>query len=75
MVGEKGIAYHPEHQIARAEEHRVAVTDGKSVDFDLLVYMPPIRPPRPLSGSGLVDDSGSEPDLMDSAWRRFDERT
>lgn len=58
MVEGKGIAYHPEHQIARAEEHRVVFTDGTSVDFDHLEYMPPIRPPRALSGSGLVDESG-----------------
>jgi sulfide:quinone oxidoreductase len=66
MVEQKGIAYHPEHLIARAEPRRVLFTDGASVDFDLLVYVPPIRPPSVLADSALVDDSG---------WVRVDRHT
>jgi sulfide:quinone oxidoreductase len=58
MVEQKGIAYHPEHQISRADEQRVSFTDGRAADFDLLVYVPPIRPPSALASSGLVDKSG-----------------
>jgi sulfide:quinone oxidoreductase len=58
MVEQKGIAYRPGHQIARAETRRVHFTDGEAVDFDLLVYVPPIRPPAALASSGLVDESG-----------------
>lgn len=58
MVERKGITYRPEHLIARAEPGRVTFTDGTTADFDLLVYVPPIRPPRVLKGSPLVDDSG-----------------
>jgi sulfide:quinone oxidoreductase len=58
MVEEKGIAYHPEHQIARVEGGHVAFTNGARTEFDLLVYVPPIRPPRALSDSGLTDESG-----------------
>jgi sulfide:quinone oxidoreductase len=58
MVAQKGIVYRPEHQIARAEPRRVHFTDGEALDFDLLVHVPPIRPPRALAGSGLVNESG-----------------
>ena len=66
MVEAKGIVYRPEHQIARADEGRITFTDGATVDCDLLVYVPPIAPPRGLQGSGLVDESG---------WIRVDRRT
>jgi len=66
MVEQKGIAYHPEHQIARVEGGHVEFTNGVRAGFDLLVYVPPLRPPRALSGSGLVDESG---------WVRVDRQT
>jgi sulfide:quinone oxidoreductase len=58
MVEEKGVAYHPDHQIARVEGTQVAFTNGVRAEFDLLVYVPPIRPPRVLAHSGLTDESG-----------------
>ena len=58
MVEQKGIAYHPEHQITRVEGKQLVFTNGTRAELDLLVYVPPIRPPRALAGSGLVDDSG-----------------
>ena len=58
MVEGKGIAYHPSHQIARAEEGRVLFTDGAAPDADLLVYVAPIKPPAVLAASGLVDGTG-----------------
>ncbi len=66
MVEQKGIRYYPEHLIARAEPGRVLFTDGATADFDLLVYVPAIRPPSVLADSGLVDDSG---------WVRVDRHT
>ncbi len=66
MVEQRGIAYYPEHQIARAEGRRVVFTDGVTRDFDLLVYVPPIRPPLALRDSGLVDETG---------WVRVDRHT
>ncbi len=58
MVEQKGIAYHPEHQIARVAGGQIEFTNGVRAGYDLLVYVPPIRPPRALSESGLVDQSG-----------------
>lgn len=66
MVEQKGIAYRPEHQVAHVEARRVHFTDGDTLDFDLLAYVPPIRPPGALASSGLVDDGG---------WVRVDRRT
>ncbi|MEW5982548.1 MAG: FAD/NAD(P)-binding oxidoreductase [Acidobacteriota bacterium] len=66
MVEQKGIRYHPDHLIARAEPGRVQFTDGAAADFDLLVYVPGIRPPSVLATSGLVDESG---------WVRVDRQT
>jgi sulfide:quinone oxidoreductase len=58
MVESRDIAYRPEHQIARADHGTVGFTDGAALPFDLLVYVPPIAPPRALRGSGLEDESG-----------------
>lgn len=66
MVEQKGIAYHPEHQIGRAADGQIEFTNGVRAGYDLLVYVPPIRPPRALAGSGLVDESG---------WVRVDRAT
>lgn len=66
MVEEKGIAYRPEHQIARVQGGKVEFTNGTQAPFDLLIYVPPIRPPRVLAASGLVDESG---------WVRVDRET
>ncbi len=66
MVERKGIAYHPDHQIARVMGQSIEFANGTSVEFDLLVYVPPIRPPRAVGDSGLVDESG---------WVRVDKQT
>ncbi len=66
MVEAKGVAYHPEHQIARVEGKQVTFTNGARAEFDLLVYVPPIRPPKAIAGSGLADESG---------WVRVDRET
>lgn len=66
MVEEKGVHYHPSHQVARVEAGRLHFTSGASAEFDLLVYVPPVRPPRALAGTALVDESG---------WVRVDRAT
>jgi sulfide:quinone oxidoreductase len=66
MVEQKGIAYHPDHQIARVAGGQVEFTNDVRTGYDLLVYVPPLRPPRSLAESGLVDESG---------WVRVDRQT
>ena len=58
MVRGKGIAYFPARQIEKAEDDAVWFNDGGKADFDLLIYVPPIRPPAALSDSELTDESG-----------------
>jgi sulfide:quinone oxidoreductase len=60
MVEEKGISYHPEHQVVEVDpnERRITFTNGVSAEFDLLAYVPPHRAPKVVHRAGLVDESG-----------------
>ena len=58
ILANRGIDYQPSHQITAAEPGRADFADGKSETFDLLVYMPPIRPPAVIASSPLVGASG-----------------
>ncbi len=63
MVEDKGIGYHPEHQVAEVDAGGQCITfdTGATADFDLLAYVPPHRSPRVVREAGLVDDSGWVP--------------
>lgn len=59
LVESKGIGYHPEHQVTSVDSsRRLAFSNGASVDFDLLVYVPPHRAPVAVRDSGLLAESG-----------------
>ncbi|RLB48879.1 MAG: NAD(P)/FAD-dependent oxidoreductase [Deltaproteobacteria bacterium] len=60
MVEDKGIGFHPEHQITQvnADDRKLTFANGAQADFDLLAYVPPHRPPRVVKEAGLVGDSG-----------------
>lgn len=60
MVEAKGIAYHPEHQIAAVDPGARVLTfaNGATAGYDLLVYVPPHRAPPLLRGSGLLGEAG-----------------
>ncbi|HLF55763.1 MAG TPA: FAD/NAD(P)-binding oxidoreductase, partial [Thermoanaerobaculia bacterium] len=58
MVEARGIRYRPEHALAAVEPGAARFRDGERVGFDLLIHVPPVRPPRALAGSGLTDESG-----------------
>lgn len=60
IVEEKGIAYHPEHQVVAVDpvRRRITFAGGATADFDLLAYVPPHRAPEVVTRAGLVDESG-----------------
>lgn len=59
MVEAKGIVYHPEHQIERADlEGRLRFKNGVEATFDLLAYVPPHRAPKVVREAGLLAESG-----------------
>jgi sulfide:quinone oxidoreductase len=63
MVEQKGIAYHPEHQVTRVDPaaRRIDFANGASASFDLLVYVPSHRAPAVVREAGLLDESGWVP--------------
>ncbi len=60
MVDSKGIAYHPEHQITRADAaaRKIQFANGVEAGYDLLIYVPPHRVPKVVRDSGLCAESG-----------------
>ena len=60
MVEAKGIAYHPEHQIAEVDPsvRRLKFANGTETTCDLLAYVPPHRAPRVVRESGLTAEGG-----------------
>ncbi|MFI4971212.1 MAG: NAD(P)/FAD-dependent oxidoreductase [Hyphomicrobiales bacterium] len=58
ILADRGIDYRPSHQISAAEPGRAEFADGTSETFDVLVYMPPIRPPAVIASSPLAGASG-----------------
>ena len=60
MVEAHGIGYHPEHQVKSvdAKARRIGFANGKSADFDLLLYVPPHRAPEAVKAAGLTNESG-----------------
>lgn len=72
-VEERGIDYHPEHQVVEinATTQRVIFANGTEAEFDLLAYVPPHRAPQVVREAGLVDDSGWIPVDRDTLDTRF----
>ncbi|MHB1906397.1 MAG: NAD(P)/FAD-dependent oxidoreductase [Acidimicrobiales bacterium] len=58
LLAERSIDYRPSHQITRVDEGRAEFADGSVEPFDLLVYMPAIRPPSVVAQSPLGESSG-----------------
>ena len=58
ILQQHSIDYYPSHQVASAETGRLSFTDGETKTFDLLAYMPPIKPPAVLSTSALAGPTG-----------------
>jgi sulfide:quinone oxidoreductase len=60
LVEQKGIAYHPEHQIVAADPvaRRITFANGGVAEFDLLAYVPPHRVPAVVQQAGLAAQGG-----------------
>lgn len=60
MVEDKGIGYHPEHQVADVDPvaRLIKFKNGVEASYDLLAYVPPHRAPRVVREAGLVGESG-----------------
>ncbi len=58
ILADRGIDYHPAHQITAVEPGRADFADGRSETFDMLVYMPSIRPPAVIASSPLAGATG-----------------
>ena len=60
MIESRGIAYHPDHQLERADPagRRLHFSGGASTEYDLLVYVPPHRAPAVVQRAGLLGASG-----------------
>lgn len=74
MVEAKGITYHPEHQVTRADpgERRLFFSNGTTAGYDLLAYVPPHRAPRVVRESGLLSESGWIPVDRHTLQTRFE---
>ena len=68
MVEAEGISYRPDQQIERVDPlaRTLFFTSGATVDYDLLIYVPPHRAPEVVRQAGLVGESG---------WIRVDAKT
>ncbi|WP_242342329.1 NAD(P)/FAD-dependent oxidoreductase [Anaeromyxobacter terrae] len=60
LLGAKGIAYHPAHQVVRADPaaRQLEFQDGTTAGYDLLAYVAPHRAPRVVREAGLTGESG-----------------
>jgi sulfide:quinone oxidoreductase len=60
MVEALGIAYHPQHQIVKADPdgRRLAFANGVEAGYDLLAYVPPHQAPRVVRESDLAGEGG-----------------
>ncbi|MBI4542722.1 MAG: NAD(P)/FAD-dependent oxidoreductase [Gemmatimonadetes bacterium] len=56
----RGIAYHAEQTLARveAEARQLVFADGRTAPYDLLVAIPPLRPPGVVREAGLLGEKG-----------------
>lgn len=58
LLAHKGIAFHPQSELAAVEDGQLRFQDGSTVPFDLLVTVPPHRAPPVVREAGLTDEAG-----------------
>jgi sulfide:quinone oxidoreductase len=74
LLGAKGIAYHPDHQVVRADpsKRRLHFANGAEADYDLLAFVAPHRAPLVVREAGLTGESGWIPVDRPTLRTRFD---
>ena len=60
ILEKKAIGFHPNNQLISVDsvEKKIVFNSGLTVNYDLLVLIPPHKAPDVISKSGLVDESG-----------------
>ena len=60
LLRQRGIPYHPAHQVKSVDAvaRRLEFADGVHADFDVLAFVPPHRAPRVVRESALSSDNG-----------------
>lgn len=60
MLDSKGVGFHPGHKVVRidAQAKTIVFENGATAPFDLLIGVPPHRPPQAARESGLADAAG-----------------
>lgn len=63
ILGQRGISFHPGTSVERIEPEtrELVLGDGERVGYDLLLGIPPHRPPMPVRDSGLAAENGFVP--------------
>ncbi len=74
MVEQRGITYHPEHQVkaVNAQARRLSFANNTEAEFDLLFYVPPHCAPAVVKDAGLVNESGWIPVNRDTLQTRYE---
>ena len=63
MIESKGIGYHPNHAVTAVDSNlrRITFSNGASVEFDLLAYIPPHRVPQLVRDADMCGETGWVP--------------
>jgi sulfide:quinone oxidoreductase len=74
LLATKAIAYHPDHQIVRADaaQRRLQFANGAEAAYDLLAFVAPHRAPRVVREAGLTGEGGWIPVDRGTLRTRFD---
>ena len=74
LLAAKGIAYHQDHQVVRADAagRRLHFANGAEAAYDLLAFVAPHRAPRVVREAGLTGESGWIPVDRSTLRTRFD---
>lgn len=71
-LASRDIRFAPNRKVARVEAGRVRFEDGGEEPFDLLLGVPPHRPPRVVKDSGLAGEQGEwirpDPGTLRTSW-------